>query len=37
MSADTFVVCYAKRKPVFEADGWNLMQRFDDNLRAIQT
>ena len=33
MSADTdFVVCYAKRKPVFEADGWNLMQKDDEQL-----
>ena len=33
ISADTdFVICYAKRKTVFEADGWNLMQKDEEQL-----
>lgn len=33
LSADTdFIVCYAKCRPIFEADGWNLMPKDKEQL-----
>ncbi|MYA18414.1 MAG: site-specific DNA-methyltransferase, partial [Gammaproteobacteria bacterium] len=33
LSQDTdFLICYAKHKPTFEADGWNLLQKDDEQL-----